>query len=647
MKRRILSLALLALFSQAYAQNSLRDVIRGNNGVTKHFVSLTAAQQVVFTPTQAKTILKLPAASDLVLTKSAKDELGQINYRFYQTYNGIPVEGSMYIVQTKGSKASAMSGEIITDFPSAMAQKSATNISGKQAIDAAVKHVNAQLYAWQDEDMEQRLQEQKGDKKSSYMPAAKLVWYSTNEDNLDPASLTLCYKVDVYARVPLSRADYFVDAKTGQVLGKNDKLYFTDATGTAATAWSATQTIHSDYTGTNYRLRDLTKGGGIITLHGESAKRGQDYTSATANWSFANSDQAALDAHYGVSQTYSFYSTVFGRNSYDGNGTALYSYVNDPTYVDNAFWDGTAMNYNKRTGSNGGVTGIDVTGHELTHGLTQSESNLTYSRESGAMNESISDIMGKCVQFWSKPNDINWALSNDMNWLIRDLSNPNPYNCPDTYMGTHWIKSIFIDNGGVHTNSGVGNFFFYLLVTGGSGTNDNGDAYTVSGIGLKKAASIIYRTNTVYLVPGSKYADWRTACISAATDLYGAGSKSVIQAQNAWHAVGVGAAAPLSAANNIVIAPSDLKLANLFINPNPVQGSNAVVSYDLVKEGNAVLKIIDLAGQTRQSVALGKQSSGQHVYTLNNLSKLPPGSYAIIIEQNGIVISRNRFVVSR
>src|SRR5262249_28936765 len=152
--------------------------------------------------------------------------------------------------------------------------------------------------------------------------------------------------------------------------------------------------------------------------------------------------------------------------------------------------------------------------------VTQASSGLNYSYESGAINESISDIMGKSVQFWSKPTDIDWRLSNDMNWIIRDMSNPNAEGQPDTYLGTNWYVGSG-DNGGVHTNSGVGNFMFYLLVTGGSGTTDNSDAYSVTGIGLTEADAIIYRTNTVYLTPTSQYADWRTACINAATDLYG------------------------------------------------------------------------------------------------------------------------------
>jgi Zn-dependent metalloprotease len=441
----------------------------------------------------------------------------------------------------KNGKLSKLSGEIVVDFDESNDYSPVPALSSAQAIDIAVKKVNAQLYMWQDAGMEQRIKDQTGNTQASYAPTATLVWFNDG-DEISPRDLRLAFKIDVYAKQPLSRADYFIDAKNGNYLGKKDKIFYTDATGTAATAYSGSQTIHSDFTGTSYRLRDYTKGSGIITLHGESAQRGTDYTSTSANWTLTGTNIAALDAHYGVSQTYAFYLANFNRNSYNGTGGALYSYVNDPTYTDNAFWDGSAMNFNKRsTGAPGGVTGIDVTGHELTHGVTQTTSGLNYNGEPGAMNESMSDIMGKSVQFWSKPSDVNWLMSNDMNWIIRSMSNPNSQGQPDTYKGTNWYTGT-ADNGGVHTNSGVGNFMFYLLVTGGSGTNDIGNGFSVTGIGLAKADQILYRSETVYLSPTSKYADWRTACVNAATDLYGSGSNEVTQVQNAWYAVGVGTA---------------------------------------------------------------------------------------------------------
>jgi Zn-dependent metalloprotease len=542
MKRRIFTIVLLAVISHSYAQD-LRETIRGERGISKHFVRLAADQQQSFNLKQIKNILNPDAQTDFVLINQQTDKLGFTHYRFYQTYKGIPVENSMYIIHTRSGKITGLSGEIVVDFDTYNNYEISASLSPKQAVDAAIKKVHAQKYMWQDAENEQQLKEQLRDAKATYVPVAKLVWFNAG-DEINPRDLRLAYKVDVYAKQPLSRADYFIDAQTGKYLGKEDKIHFSDAVGTASTAYSGSQTIHSDNTGSSYRLRDYTKGAGIITRHGESGQRGSDYTSSSANWNLTGTSIAALDAHYGVSQTYAFYLANFNRSSYDGNGSALYSYVNDPSYIDNAFWDGSAMNFCKRSNSNtypGGVTGIDVTGHELTHGVTQTTSGLNYSKEPGAMNESMSDIMGKSVQFWSKPSDKNWKMSNDMNWLIRDMSNPNAYGQPDTYKGTYWYSGS-ADNYGVHTNSGVGNFMFYLLVDGGSGTNDIGNSYMVSGIGLSKADQILYRTETVYLGPNSKYADWRTACINAATDLYGAGSNEVTQVENAWYAVGIGTA---------------------------------------------------------------------------------------------------------
>ncbi len=536
MKKRLLLLCAALCALHVFAQNIN---LKGKGGISNQFTQVNENVKINFLSSNLKELLQLNPNSNLVLVKTEDDRLGFIHYRYYQTYSNIPVEKTMLKVHTQNGFLKNISGTIVTDFDATMDKRNHASVSAAQSVSIAIRHVAAKKYAWQDAGMEQRIKEQFKNAKATFYPTAQLVWYNPGE-SLNPRELTLCYKVDVYALQPLSRANYFIDAQTGKVTGKEDEIYFSDATGTANTAWSGTQTIHSDFTGTQYRLRDLTKGNGVITVHGESGKRGQDYTSTSANWSLTSFDQAAMDAHYGVEQTYSYYKVNFGRNSYDDNGTTLYSYVNDPTYIDNAFWDGSAMNFNKRsTGEPGGVTGIDVTGHELTHGVTQESCALEYSYESGAINESLSDIMGKSVQFWAKPTDVNWLLSNDMNWIIRDMSNPNTEFQPDTYKGTYWYTGFF-DNGGVHTNSGVGNFMFYLLVNGGSGTNDNGDAYTVSAIGLTKTDQIIYRSQTVYLTSTSKYADWRNACILGAADLYGAASTEVAAVKDAFYAVGIG-----------------------------------------------------------------------------------------------------------
>jgi len=166
---------------------------------------------------------------------------------------------------------------------------------------------------------------------------------------------------------------------------------------------------------------------------------------------------------------------------------------------------------------------------------------LVYSKEPGALNESFSDIFGEMVEdYVVGPND--WLIGEDRtSGAIRSMSNPNSHSHPDTYLGTHY-ELTSEDHYGVHTNSGVQNYWFYLLVEGGSGQNDNSDDYDGSGIGITAASAIAYRNLNVKLGANSQHADARTGSIEAAEELYGVCSNEVKQVTNAWYAVGVGEA---------------------------------------------------------------------------------------------------------
>ncbi|HEY2727717.1 MAG TPA: M4 family metallopeptidase, partial [Parafilimonas sp.] len=415
MKKRLLALAMLGLALHGFSQD-LKSTIKGNEGLTKQFTSLSPAQQVPFTASQAAKIFGLNAQSALVLKNTETDKLGIVHYRFYQTYMGIPVNRSMYVVNVKNGKVVSMSGSVITDFASDMAARNKAKVDAEQAIVNAITAVGASKYVWQIPAMEKSIKAQLKNPNATYYPVAEKCWYYPG-DQIDVQNLKLAYKVDVFAEEPFSRAYYFVDAASGKILGREERIETSDAAGTANTLYSGTQTIHSEQTGANaYRLHDLSRGNGVVTLHGDNSLYGNEYTNTSANWNLILPDQNALDAHWGVEMTYDYYKANFNRNSIDNNGYALYSYVNRGgfLYNNNASWDGTEMNYGKRTGAgsaNGnGVTGIDVTGHELTHGVTQNTSALVYKNESGAMNESMSDCMGKSVQFFTKPTDIDWRL---------------------------------------------------------------------------------------------------------------------------------------------------------------------------------------------------------------------------------------------
>lgn len=267
----------------------------------------------------------------------------------------------------------------------------------------------------------------------------------------------------------------------------------------------------------------------------------------------------ALDVHWGMEKTYDFYLNTFARNSFDGNGSIIKQYVNPPTlqtqynqspnnasafpapynFMQYGMGDGQFMNP---------VVAIDVEGHEYTHMVVANNGNggLVYQGESGALNESFADIFGVCVEFYSGINP-DWLMGEDIMVSapnLRSMSNPNSGFTPqpDTYNGQFWKNpsNLQNDNGGVHVNSGVQNFWFYLLSQGGSGTNDLGKAYAVTGIGIADARKIAYKNLTTYLLPNATYADSYNGSLQAAQDLFGNPSSQYTAVRQAWYAVGIG-----------------------------------------------------------------------------------------------------------
>ncbi|HNB82621.1 MAG TPA: M4 family metallopeptidase, partial [Chitinophagaceae bacterium] len=162
-----------------------------------------------------------------------------------------------------------------------------------------------------------------------------------------------------------------------------------------------------------------------------------------------------------------------------------------------------------------------------------------YAYESGALNESFADCIGEAVEEYTL-GSADWIHRNEIGGGNRSFINPNSKGDPDTYLGTNWYTGTS-DNGGVHTNSGVQNFWYYLLSVGGSGTNDNSNVYSVSGITIDKARLIAYDC-MIALTSGSQYSNARSVSIQKAKDRYGDCSNEAIQTTNAWYAVGVGSA---------------------------------------------------------------------------------------------------------
>lgn len=478
-------------------------------------------------------------AFNFVLMNSDTDDLGFTHFRYQQTYNGIPIEGTMFLIHAENGTIVSMNGDIFAGDHFSGAKTMAEETALQKAMDS----FNSESFKWEIESEEAFIKEKTGNPNATYKPKAELVYVAQNGD-FTGKKFRLAYKFDIYAHRPIARAWTFIDAATGKVLFKNKRIYEADTPGTATTAYSGTQNIISDSFGGGYRLRENGRGNGINTYdmqNGTNYGNAQDITSPNPNWVMAGNNQYALDAHWGAEMTYDYYNIEHNRNSIDDNGFALNSYVHYDNNYANAFWNGSEMTYGDGNGTITALTSLDIAGHEITHGLTTFTANLVYQDESGALNESFSDIFGVAVEFFALGQaNGDWLMGEDIGSVIRSVSNPNAYGDPDTYFGNGWAPLGGADNGGVHTNSGVQNYWFYLLSEGGSGTNDAGDVYNVTGIGLQDAAAIAFRNLTVYLGPNSNYIDARFYAIQAATDLFGPCSPQVISTTNAWYAVNVG-----------------------------------------------------------------------------------------------------------
>ena len=517
-----------------------------------NFIRFTEAQNIA--PDKfvewASYALNLPSTSTLKAYSVENDNIGFTHTRYRQYANGYPIEGTQLITHYRNGKLQTVNGEYFQNINSSFS----ASLAEENALQFALKKVNAKKYKWDNEAEEAQKRKELNDPNFTYYPKGELVVIHKKGADYSASSLKLAYKFNVYAVEPLSRANIFVDAQTGEVLDSKNLICNTDVIGSAVTMFSGTVTMTSDNTGANaYRLRETGRGLGINTynMNNTTTYTQTDFTNTASTWNLPGTDQAAADAHWGAEKTYDYYKNIHNRNSIDGNGYALNSYMHYSTNFVNAYWDGTEMTYGDGDVSQGFLmmTALDVCGHEITHGVTSFASGLNGGGvdEASALNEGNSDIFGTTIENYARPNQWDWIIGGDITCTtagvqnhvgLRDMSNPKNLGQPNCYMGTNWDP-----NGECHNNNGPFIYWYYLLCQGGSGTNDIGNAWNVTGITMAEAKLIAYRGSIMYFTQTTAYADARVAMIQAATDLYGVCSQEVASTTNAWYAVGVGAAA--------------------------------------------------------------------------------------------------------
>ncbi|WJE50480.1 M4 family metallopeptidase [Bacillus cereus] len=343
----------------------------------------------------------------------------------------------------------------------------------------------------------------------------------------------------------VQESDLKASEKLVGALKESRKSNLTSLTGTGKDDLGISRTFGiSKQSNRKYALADYTRGQGIETYdvnYRDITKEESYYpgTLATSTSTTFN-DPKAVSAHFLATKVYDFYKDKYKRNSFDNKGQKVVSVVhawdsedtNDPKNWQNAL---SANNGSMLVYGDPIVKAFDVAGHEFTHAVTSSESNLEYSGESGAINEALSDIMGTAIEKYINKGKFNWTMGEQTGSIFRDMANPSsvpsstgvPY--PDDYSEFNDFNGW--DNGGVHFNSSIINKVAYLIAKGGT---HNG--VTVKGIGEDKMFDIFHYANTDELNMTSGFSELRLACLRVAANKYGANSTEVQAVQKAFDA---------------------------------------------------------------------------------------------------------------
>ena len=486
------------------------------------------------------------AAKEFAAQRTDADELGFHHVRLAQMHQGLRVVGGDLIVHFNANgEAYQINGQYVPGLALAIAAR----LDGEQAVKLAQQDLAGQSRP-----------------AGSPVGAAALVVLARG--GVPRLAYELTLDLGRGKRGP-ERWRYWVDAQSGEMLER-----YNDIKKIAPPTSNGNQTAINGYilTGENGSLVTVSgwfENTGYYYLHSTN-RHWQVYNVATNGWPDANTyayrttaswgttDRAEMSLARNFELTQQFYTQVLGRNSFNNGGMLAVANAHEGVSYVNAYWDGAQFYFGD--GDNSEATSLavlDVAAHEYTHAVTDYTADLVYSYESGALNESFSDVMGACVEFYAEadgrglypsksPGTADWLCGEDC-WLssvaLRDLRNPRNTATvgagneqPSRYRGTYWYTGTG-DNGGVHYNSGVQNFFFYLLCEGGSGNND-GIAYNLTGIGVTNAQRVAFRALTVYCTSSTDYNAVRSAWISAAMDL-NAGWAPAVSA--AWSAVGINA----------------------------------------------------------------------------------------------------------
>jgi thermolysin len=522
---------------------SISDPVHAQAGPTS-IVAMDAETLRAWTPSLDRMIRD----GDLRLRREDPDTLvpGRTHQRLSQHYKGVPVHGADVTRQTERGITVSIFGTMYTDLDLDVTPK----LTADEAAAIVTRESGAELGP-------------------SRLPTLMVL--------PDAGTYRLVYRAVAFSAD--GGFEYFLDASSGAVVLRLDAVQRQSAIGSGSGVLNDTKKLSVTRTSGVFVTDDALRPPALITFDmRENLARTLDFLNGVTFLTVADrasdtdnvwSDQAAVDAHAYGGYVYDYFFKRFGRRGLDDNNFRMLNLVHTVprqsvfsqpipvigTFYVNAFYAGEGvMVYGEGLPSNVTLGGqrwnylagaLDIVAHELTHGVTSFTSQLIYQNESGALNESFSDMMGTAVEFFYHPPGSGLQRADYLGGEdiitpggVRSMENPGDYGQPDHY-SRRLVVPLSNDNGGVHTNSGIGNQAYYLAIEGGTNRTSG---LTVQGVGQAnrdQIEKVMYRGFTQMMPANATYSVARAVTIQAARDLYGAGSVADRAVTEAWAAVGV------------------------------------------------------------------------------------------------------------
>lgn len=584
-------------------------------------------------------------AHSMVLADQWTDEiLGYKHYYYELHYKGYRVEAMAFTEHVDNNYIKYANGKL-TELNIDLSNVSLlTESAAFYGLLDALEYEADIEWAWENPDWEQQARNLSKDSNATYNPLGQgeLLWAIDNLHDLkyenDPSRFQLCWKFELTAIVNHSVTRYYVDAVTGEIYKERNAMH--QARGTAITHNYGIRDIETTLKGwpfskyqllaeigsNSYETRD---GGGNVSLWQDSDKvKDGDNT-----WT----DISTRDAY----TVHSLMGAIweYMEDKLDWTGTSdgkksdlIYLIANSkhPVLGGTSTPGGAWLIHlsDSENGIDNPERDLETIAHEYGHIIMENRGKLGTGFEPGALHESFCDILAILIEEEVK-STTNWiAFENSSNLINRrSLIDPNSAGThytnpqcttkalgqPDTYKGTHWHPSTtYCDAGGIHVNCAVPNHWFYLLVNGGTGTNDKNTTYNVSGIGIDKARSIFFHTFMNNLQVGSSFMDCRNLSIQTTIDLYGKCSNEYKQVMNAWNEVNVGDRHSCLPNGRMIHHVADVGLY-----PNPAKG---IIHFIYSSNTPVVVELYDLRGR---SLFLD-----ENIRSLD-ISFLPEGAYIL------------------